>query len=80
MKAYFGVTGIKGKYWPRLTIGVQTFSFGRECETKKEANWYIEMMEKALHNLNKDIPEPEERDADSERDQPQYLNGNLIHL
>ncbi len=45
-------------YVTRLTVGVQTITFGREYETKAEAKWYIKMMKSAIANLDPAIPEP----------------------
>jgi hypothetical protein len=42
----------------RITVGVQTVNFGREYETKKEAQWYIKMFKTLLKNLDPKIPEP----------------------
>ena len=59
MKASFKIVGRRPKYITRVTVGVQTFDFGREYETKKEARWYIKMFKNALANLDPTIPEPE---------------------
>lgn len=46
------------EYLPMCTIGVQTFMFGRPCETKEEAKWYLGCMNTALGNAKKSPEQP----------------------
>jgi hypothetical protein len=61
MKAKFTIKKQSSKpnvYVTRITVGVQTFDFGREYETMKEARWSIKMFKNLLKNLDPKIPEP----------------------
>ncbi len=47
----------KTVYEPVMTVGVQTVFFGRDCETFKEAKFYLTCMKNLLENfcLSKEI-------------------------
>jgi hypothetical protein len=57
VRVHRNVEGEK-EYLPMCTIGVQTFTFGRPCETKEEAVWYLGCMNTALGNAKKSPKQP----------------------
>jgi hypothetical protein len=63
MKARFTIKKQSTKpnvYISRISVGVQTFDFGREYETMKEARWYVKNFKTLLKNLDPKVPEPRE--------------------